>query len=138
MDAKGKCQHCDQPLTFDAAMAGTDIDCPSCGGLTRLFLPVAANQKPAPRPVSALSRKPAPLIEDELTSLGTNLFWIGGFLGICCFLVAVVCFYQEYISSALSAFLAGLGNIGGGFIIRCLFHGLAEIIRLLRGIKAKP
>ena len=32
MDINFKCRHCEQELTIDAVGAGTEIQCPSCGG----------------------------------------------------------------------------------------------------------
>jgi DNA-directed RNA polymerase subunit RPC12/RpoP len=32
MDIIFNCRHCDQELSVDASAAGTEIDCPSCGG----------------------------------------------------------------------------------------------------------
>lgn len=36
MDIEFKCRHCHQSLTVDAEGAGTEIQCPSCGGTLRI------------------------------------------------------------------------------------------------------
>jgi len=46
MDVIFNCRHCDQELSVDAAGAGTEIECPSCGG--RIVIPAPADAPPAP------------------------------------------------------------------------------------------
>ena len=45
MDINFKCRHCDQDLSVDDSAAGSEIQCPSCGG--HLTIP-ASPQAPAP------------------------------------------------------------------------------------------
>ncbi|MCI0748116.1 MAG: hypothetical protein L0Y58_22145 [Verrucomicrobia subdivision 3 bacterium] len=47
MDVIFNCRHCDQELSVDAAGAGSEIECPSCGG--RIVIPAA----PPPIPVAS-------------------------------------------------------------------------------------
>ncbi len=55
MDAKCKCNHCDQVLEFDHSHAGAVIICPSCGSETILFLPPAeiVHEPVSPAPPSS-------------------------------------------------------------------------------------
>ena len=49
MDINFKCRHCEQDLTIDATAAGSEIQCPACGGL--IVIPSsapAAGAEPAP------------------------------------------------------------------------------------------
>jgi len=39
MIAKGNCQHCNQPIEFEAESSGQFFPCPACGQQTRLLLP---------------------------------------------------------------------------------------------------
>ncbi len=46
MDIVFNCEHCDQELSVDAAGAGTEIDCPSCG--ERIVIPASSAAPPPP------------------------------------------------------------------------------------------
>ncbi len=46
MDVIFNCSHCDQELSVDAAGAGSEIECPSCGG--RIVIPAPPEGAPAP------------------------------------------------------------------------------------------
>lgn len=53
MDVIFNCRHCDQELSVDAAGAGSEIECPSCGG--RIVIPAAAEAPVEPRVVNAMA-----------------------------------------------------------------------------------
>lgn len=48
MTAKCECQHCAQPIEFEATDAGWSVTCPHCGVETTLFIPSAAQSRSAP------------------------------------------------------------------------------------------
>lgn len=54
MDINFKCRHCEQDLTVDASGAGSEIQCPACGGT--IVIP-AANHDPSggPKVVNPIS-----------------------------------------------------------------------------------
>lgn len=141
METKGKCQHCDQPLAFDTGMAGTDIDCPHCGMLTRLFIPVKQPPKPstataAPQP----DRIPPPItkIEDTLETIG-GIFLGGGILIMAgCGIGSGIAFSDDQPGLGASLAITAIAGLGQGIIIQALFRWCAEVVRLLRAINAKP
>ena len=57
MDIEFKCRHCNQDLTVDATGAGTEIQCPSCGGT--LLIPHADPMHTAPRIINAMATSAA-------------------------------------------------------------------------------
>jgi len=57
MDIEFKCRHCNQSLTVDDAGAGTEIQCPSCGGT--LQIPHADPMHAAPRIINAMATSAA-------------------------------------------------------------------------------
>jgi len=61
MDVIFTCRHCDQELSVDAVGAGTEIECPSCGG--KIVIPAAPEgaEAPAggPRIIDAMSTSAA-------------------------------------------------------------------------------
>jgi DNA-directed RNA polymerase subunit RPC12/RpoP len=58
MDINFKCSHCEQELTVDAAGAGSEIQCPACGGT--LVIPAASAEGAQPHgPVNAMSTSAA-------------------------------------------------------------------------------
>lgn len=56
MDVVFKCRHCDQELAVDAAGAGTEIECPSCGG--KIVIPEAEGP-PEPRIIDPMASSAA-------------------------------------------------------------------------------
>lgn len=46
MDINFKCRHCDQDLSVDATGAGSEIQCPACGGTLVIPVPDPANLVP--------------------------------------------------------------------------------------------
>lgn len=44
MDINFKCRHCEQDLTIDASAAGSEIQCPACGGLIVIPGPAAGTE----------------------------------------------------------------------------------------------
>lgn len=56
MDVIFKCRHCDQELSVDASGAGTEIECPSCGG--KIVIP-EADAPPEPRIIDAMASSAA-------------------------------------------------------------------------------
>lgn len=57
MDINFKCRHCDQDLSVDATGAGSEIQCPSCGGL--LVIPIADHSNLTPHVVNPISTSAA-------------------------------------------------------------------------------
>lgn len=60
MDINFKCRHCEQDLTIDAAGAGTEIQCPACGGT--IVIPSTAGDEdtsPGPKIVNPISTSAA-------------------------------------------------------------------------------
>ena len=58
MDVIFNCSHCDQELSVDAAGAGTEIECPACGG--KIVIPPAppqAHHPAAPIATSAAAKE---------------------------------------------------------------------------------
>ena len=51
MDVIFNCIHCDQELSVDAAGAGSEIECPTCGG--KVTIPAAPDTPPEPVAVGA-------------------------------------------------------------------------------------
>jgi len=58
MDIVFKCKHCDQELSGDASLAGTEIECPTCH--QRIVIPEAeADAPPEPRIIDAMASSAA-------------------------------------------------------------------------------
>ena len=57
MDINFKCRHCEQELSVDAAGAGSDIQCPSCGGT--LTIPTADRATLTPHVINAIASSAA-------------------------------------------------------------------------------
>jgi DNA-directed RNA polymerase subunit RPC12/RpoP len=57
MDINFKCRHCDQDLSVDASAAGSEIQCPACGGL--LVIPAAHEGAPPPRSLNPIATSAA-------------------------------------------------------------------------------
>lgn len=63
MDVIFKCRHCDQELSVDASGAGTEIECPSCGG--KIVIP---EPEPGAEGGPEPDRPPEPKIIDAMAS----------------------------------------------------------------------
>ena len=57
MDINFKCRHCEQELSVDAAGAGSEIQCPACGG--SLIIPSAEATALTPHIVNSISTSAA-------------------------------------------------------------------------------
>lgn len=57
MDINFKCRHCDQDLSVEASGAGSEIQCPACGG--SLIIPAAENAELAPTIINAIATSAA-------------------------------------------------------------------------------
>ena len=57
MDINFKCRHCEQELTVDAAGAGSEIQCPACGGT--LVIPVVEGAALTPHIVNPIASSAA-------------------------------------------------------------------------------
>jgi hypothetical protein len=132
MTVKCKCNHCSQPIEFPSEMAGQAIECPNCKIETTLFIPPPP-EKPA-TPKNYIPDKKAdgnPNIEKNIEGIG-RLFFVLGLIGL-------VGGGVECVSGkdALGALFAVI-SFFQGCIFLVLFSALAEIIRLLRKLVAKP
>lgn len=130
-----KCQLCDALITFESAQAGTDVDCPHCGALTRLFIPVtpAAAQRAAARAATVPALQARKLtIEEKLDSVGTTYFSMSVVIGV---LLGCLFFWHlmnEQIALAGADIFGALFVVGHGYIVQLCFHAAAEHIRLMR------
>ena len=59
MDVIFNCRHCDQELSVDASGAGTEIDCPSCGGRITIPAPPEETAPAGPRIIDAMATSAA-------------------------------------------------------------------------------
>jgi DNA-directed RNA polymerase subunit RPC12/RpoP len=59
MDVIFKCRHCDQELSVDASGAGTEIECPSCGGKIVIPEPEPDAARPEPKIIDAMASSAA-------------------------------------------------------------------------------
>jgi len=135
-----KCQNCPGTIDFLADRAGETVLCPHCQLETVLFLPVRPSrlkETPAPEPKSALVAAPF-LIEDNLQSIGNTFFGLGLAGGVISFILVI---WSAAESSNAGEFMwwmlpAILVSVAQGWIVRAVFHGLAEIIRQLRQLNS--
>jgi len=65
MDINFKCRHCDQDLSVDAAGAGSEIQCPACGGT--LVIPALEAGAAVPPPAGPGSAPAATKVEKHFT-----------------------------------------------------------------------
>jgi hypothetical protein len=130
-EAKCPCKHCKENVAFPADMAGQIIECPHCGKDTILSIPKKRDDYDSNDIVKSLE------------SIG-EVFWV---LGVCvgifgCGLCAFALIVNNQISELqteglISGIVFGAIAFAQGFILKALFKGAAEIIRLLRKIAAK-
>jgi DNA-directed RNA polymerase subunit RPC12/RpoP len=59
MDVIFNCRHCDQELSVDASGAGSEIECPSCGGRITIPVPEEAPGPAGPRIIDAMASSAA-------------------------------------------------------------------------------
>lgn len=142
MIIKIECPNCGQPIEFPDEMVGTRADCPGCWRKIILNPAIAAAQPaPAPEVIVPKVAAPAPKIEAELDDVGSQIYNLALVLGGFVFLAAVFMFVFAVAEENGSAALAGIGAlftalviVSQGYILRLVFRGGGEGIRLLRQI----
>lgn len=139
-EIKCKCNVCGENIAFDLKQDGVTVACPHCQCETVLFVPPSDEAKRvaklreekriiAPRP-------PAPpvLTEDSLDNIGSAFFTVGLIGMVFSFIGALVACFNEDFTAGIILACAAIGLWFQGFIIKTVFRGAAEMVRLLRKI----
>ena len=115
---KGRCQHCEQPLSFTAAEAGQTVACPTCFMETVLFAP----------PKTQVITPPPPKERATFLAILAFVFGFGGFFmtgfGFVTFIIS---------SRSTSVFqeIEAILLITGGCVTLLLSFILAALVRLI-------
>jgi hypothetical protein len=144
MMIKCECEHCHVNIEFDLdsfsergrnskKIFGQEVQCPVCHKNTNLYLP---NNQHAEAKTNKLTDGK---IERNLEGLGRLFFWLG-LIGL---VIGGIGFIGEMHpggdgQSAVLALCIAIISFFQGCIFLVLFQAIAEIIRLLRKLVAKP
>ena len=154
------CNTCSAHLEFDPANAGTTIQCPHCGMETVLFIPQVAVERTTADIVERTTYEDADVqgrleltrvtqakegntVAEQFDSAAQS-FWALGILGgVIAWIVALV--YAATYESEMSMdrkmadagewFVVGVLLLVNGYVLRLLFRGGSEVIRLLQASK---
>lgn len=155
MITKCACQHCGNPIEFEAEHNGALAPCPHCGQETILELPakkpVAIQPNPPEpklQPVPPMQPKTVPVfeppswkVEYSLDNVGYNFFAAAVFF---CAIGAIGMIFWDVESdfdktgTTFLSLVALAAIIGQAYVVKILLNGFAEIIRLLRRNDAQP
>jgi len=139
---KCKCINCSLPVSFPLEMVGKTIECPHCKCETVLTEEMERMpEKNVPPPDSERTPPAAPEKRDVVSTLeyvGEIFFSLGVFGMVAAAIIVAEIRYHD-VESPVSLWMVGLAVVSllQGLIVKTLFFGLAEVIRLLRSIDSK-
>lgn len=117
MFVKCPCNHCGNHLEFlnDPEHDGLEIECPSCGMMTRLFVPAAPRAPTSERLISFIGHHRKPITVYSTIGLVLVLLWIIG---------------PHIPDKAAVEVATGIGQIGGGVIVTAILIFLLILLIL--------
>jgi predicted RNA-binding Zn-ribbon protein involved in translation (DUF1610 family) len=129
------CRFCNKAIEFESQYVGSQAACPHCGMETMLFEPEKPPKAPEPEKPERADK-----IESGLDTIGEFFFFFGILglgLGLLMFF-GIIAINRELSGVAVSGLALAISSMIEGWVLRGLFRGLAEIVRLLRRIANKP
>lgn len=128
------CEHCQMPVEFEVSEwnRGYTKECPSCGLETVIHFNKAASKPRLPRPMPSAPPAPPRKIEDNLEAIGIGYLVLNAAAAVFIGFAAIPHMVEGRTERVLLMFGIALGLVVQGFIVKSVFSGFAEIIKLLR------